>query len=250
MSETTEYSAAPQASPAPQTPMPSFWEDAIDIFVSPVGVFRRRADDSFWKPFLFVVLAFSVISIATFESTMQPIMEAEFTRRMAASSQKLNADQMAAAMNFTLKFARYIIPIGTAFFMVVLGFGTWLVSKFFSAKTTVSQAFVVVSWAYFPRILGVIAAGVQGLFMDPSTLNAAGAISLSPARFMNPDTSNPLMYQLATRLDITILWETVLLAIGIYVTGKISKNAAIGFGILMFLLGSLQAVQAGISLMK
>src|SRR4051812_35191592 len=122
MSETTEYSAAPpapQASPAPQAPMPSFWEDAIDIFVSPVGVFRRRADDSFWKPFLFVVLVFSVISIATFDSTMQPIMEAEFSRRMAASTQKLNADQVASAMNFTLKFARFFIPVGAAFGMVV-----------------------------------------------------------------------------------------------------------------------------------
>jgi len=230
--------------------MPSFWEDAIDIFVNPVGVFRRRADDSFWKPFLFVILAFSVISIATFDSTMQPIMEAEFARRMAATSQKLTADQAATAMNFTLKFARFIIPIGIAFGMVIVGFGTWLVSKFFSAKTTVSQAFLVVGWSYFPRILGVIAGGVQGLFMDPSKLNAAQAISLSPARFMNPDASNPLLYQLAGRLDITILWETVLLAIGIYITGKISKNAAIAFGVTIFVLGSLQAVQAGVSLMK
>jgi len=204
--------------------MPSFWEDAIDIFVNPVGVFRRRADDSFWKPFLFVILAFSVISIATFDSTMQPIMEAEFARRMAATSQKLTADQAATAMNFTLKFARFIIPIGIAFGMVIVGFGTWLVSKFFSAKTTVSQAFLVVGWSYFPRILGVIAGGVQGLFMDPSKLNAAQAISLSPARFMNPDASNPLLYQLAGRLDITILWETVLLATGSTSPGRSPKT--------------------------
>jgi hypothetical protein len=246
MSEVTEFTGAPQT---PQAPMPSFWEDAIDIFVSPVGVFRRRANDSFWKPFLFVIIAFSVITIATFD-TLQPIMEAEFSRRMAASGQKLNADQAAAGMNFFLKFARFLVPITVTFGIVILGFATWLVSKFFSAKTTVSQAFVVVAWSYFPRVLGVIAGGVQGLLMDPSKLNSALAISLSPARFMDPDASNPLLYQLAGRFDITVLWETVLLAIGIYVTGKISKNAAIGFGVVIFLVGSLQAIQAGISLMK
>ena len=249
MSETTEFTGAPQAPPAPQAPMPSFWEDAIDIFVSPVGVFSRRENDSFWKPFLFVIVAFSVISIATFDS-LQPIFESEFTRRMAASNQKLTADQAAAGMGFMLKFAKYLVPFGVTVGMVILGFATWLVSKFFSAKTTVSQAFVVAAWSYFPRILGVIAGGVQGLFMDPSKLTAAQSISLSPARFMDPDASNPLVYQLLGRLDITVLWETVLLAIGIYVTGKISKNAAIGFGVVIFLLGSLQAVQAGLSLMK
>ncbi len=247
MSETTEYTGTSQAPPAPQA---SFWEDAIDIFISPVGVFRRRADDSFWKPFLFVIIAFSVITIATFDSTMQPIMEAETTRRMAASSQKLTPEQAAAGMNIALKVAKFIIPIGAAFGIALLGFITWLISKIFSAKTTVSQAFVVVAWAYFPRILGVIAGGVQGLFMDPSKLNSALAISLSPARFMDADASNPLLYQLAGRLDITVLWETVLLAIGIYVTGKISKNAAIGFGVVIFLVGLLPAIQQGITLMK
>jgi hypothetical protein len=249
MSETTDYTGTPQAQPAPQGPMPSFWEDAIDIFVSPVGVFRRRADDTFWKPFLFVIIAFSVISIATFDS-LQPIFESEFTRRMAASSQKLTPEQAATGMAMGMKFAKYLIPFGVTIGMIVLGFVTWLAAKLFGAKTTLSQAFVVVAWSYFPRILGVIAGGVQGLLMDPSKLNSALSISLSPARFMDPDASNPLLYPFVGRLDITILWETVLLAIGIYVTGKISKNAAVGFGVLIFLLGSLQAIQAGISLMK
>lgn len=249
MSEISEYTAAPQA-PAPQVPVPSFWEDAIDIFVSPVGVFRRRANDSFWKPFLFVIIVIGVIVVATFDTTMAPITEAEFQRRMAASSQKLTADQMATALNLALKFGRLIAPIAIAFGMVALGFVTWLVSKLFGAKTTVSQAFVVTAWSYFPRVLGVIAGSVQGLLMDPSKLNSALAISLSPARFMDPDTSNPLLYQLAGRLDITVLWETALLAIGIYVTGKISKNAAFGFAVVIFLIGLLPAVQAGIALMK
>jgi hypothetical protein len=247
MNETTEHTGVSQAPPGP---MPSFWEDVIDIFISPVGVFWRRQNDSFWPPFLFVIIAFSVISITTFDTTLRPIMEAEFARRMAASTQKMSADQAAAGMNFFLKFAKFLVPITVTFGMVILGFATWLVSKFFSAKTTVSQAFVVMAWSYFPRVLGVIAGSVQGLFMDPSKLNSALAISLSPARFLDAETANPLVYQLLGRLDLTVLWETVLLAIGIYVTGKISKGAAVAFGVVIFLLGSLGAVQQGIALLK
>jgi hypothetical protein len=229
---------------------PSFWEDAIDIFVGPTGVFRRRQFDSFWKPFLFVIAMFSVITIATYDTTMQPIMEAEFSRRMASTTTKLSPEQAAASMGMIMKFAKFVIPVGIAFTLTLVGIATWIVSKFFSAQTTFAQAFMVASWAYFPRLLGAIAGAAQGLFMDPSKLNAALAISLSPARFMDPDASNALLYQLAGRLDVTVLWETVLLAIGIYVTGKISKGAAVGFGIVIFLVGSLQAVQAGIMAMK
>jgi len=245
MSETTEYTGVQ----TPPAPMPSFWEDVIEIFVHPVEVLRRRANGSFWAPYLFVVIVIGVIGIATFDS-LQPMYEAEMTRQMAASSQKLTPEQAAAATTFGLKFAKYIAPVGIAFFMIVLGFIIWLVSKIFSAKTTLNQAFVVVAWAYFPRILGTIAVGVQGLFMDPTSLTSVQAVSLSPARFLDPATANPVLFQVLGRFDVTILWETVLLAIGIYVTGKISKNAAIWFGVTMFVLGLLPVIRQGFMMMK
>lgn len=245
MSEITEYSGTQ----TPPAPMPSFWEDVIEIFVHPVDVFRRRASDSFWPPYLFVVVIIGVIGFATFNS-LQPVFEAEATRQMAASSQKLTPEQMQQGMEFGMKIARFAIPIGVAFGMIVLGFVVWLVSKLFGAKTTVSQAFVVVSWSYFPKILGMIAGGLQGLFMDPSSMTSALAISLSPARFMDPATANPVLFQLAGRFDLTTLWETVLLAIGIYVTGKISKAAASWFGVTIFFVGSLWMLRQGYLLMK
>ena len=82
--------------------------------------------------------------------------------------------------------------------------------------------------------------------MDPAKLNSAMSISLSPARFMNPDTANPLVYGLAGRLDLITIWVTVLLAIGLYVTGKVSKERAAVFGVLIWLVGSLQAIQQGL----
>lgn len=245
MTESTESAGAVRAA----APMPSFWEDVIEIFVHPVDVMRRRANAGFWAPFLFATILIGVIGVTTFE-TLQPLFEAEMVRSMAASGQPMTDQQQATGVAVGLKIARFGFPVLIAFSEIVLGFAVWLVSKMFSAKTTLGQAFVIVAWAYFPRILGSIAAGVQGLFLDISTMSSIQSISLSPARFMDATTANPVLFQLAGRFDLTILWETVLLAIGVYVTGKISKNAAVWFGVVIFLLGSLSAVRQGFLLMK
>jgi hypothetical protein len=93
-------------------------------------------------------------------------------------------------------------------------------------------------------VIGAVIGGVQGLLMDPDKLNSAMAITLSPARFMDPDTANAGLIQLAARLDVITIWVTVLLAIGLYVTGKVSKQRAVVFGILIWVVGSLPAVRA------
>jgi hypothetical protein len=79
--------------------------------------------------------------------------------------------------------------------------------------------------------------------MDPSKLNSQLSISLSPARFMDPEASNPLLYQLAGRFDLITIWVTILLAVGVYVTGKVSKGRAATFGVMIWVVGGLYALR-------
>src|SRR5258705_361765 len=58
-------------------------------------------------------------------------------------------------------------------------------------------------------------------------------------------TFNTLLYQVLGRFDLIALWVTVLLAIGVYVTGNISKTRAVVFGVLIWVIGSLPMLQAG-----
>ena len=74
----TESTSTPIAS----APKASFWEDVIDIFVSPAAVFRRRQNTSVWPPMLFVALSIGIIFFATF-NTLEPIFDAEFSRATA-----------------------------------------------------------------------------------------------------------------------------------------------------------------------
>jgi len=239
MTDITQTAAAPNA--------PSFWEDVIEIFVHPVDVFRRRADTSFWPPLLFVAITIGVITFATF-NVLTPIFEAEFARNTAkqVAQNPQAAAQINAMKDTMLNVSKFTIPIFLIIGTMVLGLVTWLVSKMFDAKTTAGQGLLVASWAYMPRVLGTIAVSAQALFMDPAKLNSQLAVSLSPARFLDVETANPILYQMLGRLDLMILWETVLLAIGIYVTGKITKNQAIVFGVLIWLLGAVPVLRNAI----
>ena len=137
-------------------------------------------------------------------------------------------------------------PIATPIFMLVGALVVWLVGKIFGSKQTYNAALVVAGWSYMPRVLGALIGGIQGLLMDPDNLKGQLSISLSPARFMDPDTSNQLLYQLMGRFDLITIWITVLLAIGLYVTGKVSKGSAATFGFLIWLVGSLPALRSAL----
>jgi Yip1-like protein len=238
----TEPAVVERTVPAP--PKVSFWEELIDIFFSPVGVFRRQENKSFWPPMLFVALSIGVIVFVTF-NTLEPIFDAEFTRSTAKQvAGNPTPEQLELGKRIGMNVARFGVTIIMMLTMSILGIFTWLVGKLVGSQQSVHAAFVVAAWSYVPRVLGAILGGVQGLVMDTSKFNSQLSISLSPARFMDADAANPLLYQLAGRFDLITIWVTILLAVGMYVTGKVSKGRAATFGVLIWVLGALPALRA------
>lgn len=224
----------------------SFWEDAIDIFFSPADVFRREQNKSFWPPMLFVAIAIGVIVFVTF-NTLEPIFDAEFTRSTAkqmAGNPQVTPEQLEMGKRIGMNIARYAVGVIIMVTMFVIGFFSWLLGKLLGSEQSIHAALVVAAWSYFPRVLGAILGGVQGLVMDTSKFNSQLSISLSPARFMDAETANPLLYQFAGRFDLITIWVTILLAVGLYVTGKVSKGRAAVFGVLIWVIGALPAIRA------
>jgi hypothetical protein len=236
------------ASATPSKPaQSSFWEDVIDIFFQPAEVFRRRADRSVWPPMLFVAIGIGIIFFATF-NTLEPIFAAEFTRntaKMMAKNPQITQEMMDKQRAIGESITRYGVAVVILISMFILGVFAWLVGRLVGSKQTFQAALVVAAWSYMPRVLGAVINGVQGLLMDPAKLTSQQSISLSPARFMDPETSNQLLFQLMGRFDLITIWVTVLLAIGLYVTGKVSKERAVVFGILIWIVGSLPALRTG-----
>ena len=238
----SESSAAAVPSPPAQ---PSFAEDVIDIFFQPAAVFRRRQNRSVWPPMLFVAIAIGLIFFATF-NTLQPIFEAEFTRNTAkamANNPQITPEALEKMRSVNLTIARYVIGVIMLLTMVVLGTITWLVGKFFGSKQTFHSGLVVAAWSYMPRVIGAVLAGVQGLVMDPSKLNSQLAISIGPARFLDVEAANPVLYQILGRFDLITIWVTVLIGIGMFVTGKLGKGQATAVAIVVWVIGGLPALR-------
>ena len=118
----------------------------------------------------------------------------------------------------------------------------WLVSKLFDAKASVAAAIMIATYAEVPRIVQLLVNAAQALFMSPEKLNAVNSVGFNPARFMDPDHTSAVAIALAGRFDLFIIWITVLLGIGIYVVGKVTKQQAAIIAVIVFVLGSLPSI--------
>ena len=93
-----------------------------------------------------------------------------------------------------------------------------------------------------PRILEGVINSIQGLFLDPAQLDGRFRISLGLGRFLDPDTTSPLLIALVGRIDVFTIWITVLIAIGLSVTGQIPLSRAAIAAAIVWLVGGLPLI--------
>ena len=222
----------------------SRWEDFLDILYAPSDVYTRRAGSGFGIPLLVVTVAIGLISLAN-SSVLQPLMDAEFQRMAAkqmAKDSQITMEMMERGRSIGETFAKIggFILVPVAVFLT--GLFLWLIGKFFDAKQTLAAALMVTAYAYVPRIIESVMVGVQGMLMDPASMSGRYEISLGVGRFLDPDTSSPMLLALLGRLDVFTIWVTVLLAIGLSVTGKIPRQQAAIAAVLLWLLGAVPAM--------
>ena len=97
---------------------------------------------------------------------------------------------------------------------------------------------MVAAFAFMPRIIEALVVSVQGLLLDPSGFTGRWRLSLGVGRFLDPDATSPALLALVGRLDVFTIWVTVLLAIGLAVTGNIPRSRAAIAAALVWLLGA------------
>jgi len=235
----------PTVAPPPKQEKSSLLDDFMDIFYAPSAVFARRANLGFWIPLIIVSVLSGVIFIAN-RDLMEPIMEAEMTRSMAKASTQLTPEQMESARKVTSTFGAVGAFIFPPIMVIVLGVVIWLVGKFVDAKQTLNAAIGVAVFAFVPRIVEGIVNRVQGLFVDPSTINSRYSLTLGLGRFFDADTASPMLLALVGRIDLFTIWVTVLIAIGLAVTGKISRGRAAIAAAVIWLVGALPTFAAAL----
>ena len=234
---------ATQAAPVAAPPA-AIWEDFIDIFYAPSAVFRRRENGSFFIPLAVVTIVCGVLFYLN-SGALQPMFDAEFDRGIA-QARRQNPNIPPEAIENMRAFASRLQVVMIFVFIPIAIFGvgvaTWVAGKLVDAKETFKTALVVGAYAYAPRILDGVLQGVQALFLDPAEMDGRFRLSLGIGRFLDPDTTSPLLLAVLGRVDLITIWITVLIAIGLCVTGRIPlRNAAIAAAI-VWLVGGLPLI--------
>lgn len=236
-------------SAAPITPQQaSIWEDFIDIFYAPSTVLRRRASASPWPPMLVAALLTGIVMFFV-APAIEPALQADFMRALPAMQRQnpnITPEMVERMKGATSVGMRYGSAIFTLLAIALVGAMTWLVGKLVDSAEGYGQATLVAAYAYLPRVLGGILLLVETLVTDVSGAKSAASLSFSAARFLNPDTTSPVMMQVMLHLDVFVIWETVILAIGVAVLGQTTRGRAIAAGVLFWIVGTIPMVLQGL----
>ena len=235
MTEPTSRGADADLVPSTASPASaSKWEDFIDIFYAPSAVFARRITSGFFIPMLVVTLLAGTLYLVN-SAVWSQVMDAEMGRALAKRAQTMTPEQAQTARNFALTMSKIGAFVFTPIAIFFVGLALWACGKFFESKQSLGQAVMVASYAYVPRVIEGVVTSVQGLLLDPSTFTGRWRVSLGVGRFLDPDATSPALLALVGRLDVFTIWVTVLLAIGLSVTGRIPRGrAAIAAAIVWF----------------
>ena len=221
-------------------PRAAVWEDFIDIFYAPSAVFRRRENGNFFIPLAIITILCGVLFYLN-TGTLQPMFDAEFDRQMRMAMRQnpnIPAEAVERMRGFTMRIQQVAMFVFIPLAIFGVGVTTWLVGKLFDAKQTFRAALVVAAYSYAPRILDSVLHGLQGLLLDPAEIDGRFRLSLGVGRFLDPDVVSPLLLAVVGRIDLITIWITVLIAIGLAVTGRIPLGkAAIAAAIVWFVGG-------------
>lgn len=178
------------------------------------------------------------------QTYLEPMYTAEFNKQMAAAMRD-NPQMTQEAVETARGIQRFVAMFGVVIFPIVAmltGFVLWLVGKLFDSTQTLGQALMVGTYAQFPRIIDWIVRNAQGAILSEEAIAPKYGSSLSLARFLDPASVSPVMYELAGRLDLFPIWVTILLAIGLHVTGAVPKARAYVAAAIVWVIGALPTV--------
>lgn len=216
----------------------SLWEDFIDIFYAPSTVYERRRNANPWPMILIITTLMTIIGVLTWNS-LSPVFETEIraqSAKMMAANPQLTQDMVDSQVKigmFTRRWSGIMAPIG----FLIIALPIWLLARIVGAKEmTYTRSLVVVAWASIIGVVSALVLGIQGLVLDVSTITSADQLSLSAARFMDKAAASPWVYSAAKSLDLFALWMLVVMAIGVRVVGRSTKNGAIAFAVTWFVL--------------
>ena len=216
----------------------------INTFIAPSKTFTDLGRNAKWWSWVVPWLLISVAAIAFFAVVGQKIgfrkvaenqvqASPKATERMDRMAPQDRENAMERQAKGTQFFTEYLYPVVILIINLVIAvllFGTFTFIA--GAKLNFKTSFAIVMFAGLPGILrlllsiGAVFAGV-----DPDSFSLQNPVATNPGYFLKPADS-PVLFSLASSLDIFLIWTLVLNAIGFTCVSKVKRGTsfAIVFG--------------------
>ena len=232
----------PLSAPAPVPAPPLLSEAAriVDTFIAPSKTFTDlRRNASWWAPFLLMILLSTVFVYTAgqkigFRKIMENQMQAQ--PKAQARLEQLPPDQREERMENGAKVTQvisYTFPVITLIFWLIIAtalFATFKLAAGADVSFKVSLAIVV--YAALPLMLKTLLALLSlAAGISPDSFSFQNPVATNPGYFMSA-AGNVFLYNLASALDIFMIWTLALAAIGFTCVSRVKSGTsyAIVFG--------------------
>jgi len=213
----------------------------IGALVAPAKTFADlKRVSRWWSPFIVITIAsYALIVVAGQKVGWEQITEnsLRMSPKQAARLESLPSEQRPAAMERAVKFTRiisYAFPIAVNLPFLLIVSAILMASFNFGAGAEIPfrTALGVVTYANLPGVLKAVLAIVSLLAgSNPESFNFQNPVATNPGYFMDP-LASPLLFRLASALDVIVIWILVLNALGFAAVSKLKRGTtfAVVFG--------------------
>jgi hypothetical protein len=219
---------------APVAPERSFFQNLIDVIVSPREAFEAIVR----KPGFWLAFAFYLALVAAFTAVwVLKVDPAEFGKaQMVESGQwdKMAPEARAGAMSMQTRtvfavFSGVAILVGTPLFFLAIAGGLLFIYRFFYAgEVTFRQSLAIVAHAFAALALVTTPLLFLVFFLKGDwNLNPQTAVQANLTLLLDHDSASRALWTFATSIDLFGLWMIWLLAVGFGVATKKGTSSAV-----------------------
>ena len=222
------------------------FENLVEVLYKPAEVFNRARNEGYGKYLLVTALLVLVVLVAT-KHLLQPFIDAQMAlqAKMAAARGQPMPEGAAGATAAAVGGWMIVVTFALVALLGPLLNGLFLLigSKVAGASLSFRQAALIAVLGGFPRIISMVLMPVVALLTDAESARSLSDLSLSPARFVDPETTAPPVLALLGNLDLFRFWQIFLIGVGVSVIGRVTRGSgmlaaivAIGIGIALQLI--------------
>jgi hypothetical protein len=242
--------ATPPPAPVPEPAPLSQVARIVDVFIAPSKTFTDlRRSANWWAPFLLIaVVSLAFVYAVDKKVTFYKVAENQIqvSPKAAQRIDQMPADQRNQAISQQGKITRYFSygsPVLALIWYLIIAGVLLLTFKFGAgADLTFKFTLAVVVYAALPlAVRSILATVTLWAGVAPDSFTFQNPLGSNPGFYLSP-TDSPFLYNIASGLDVFMIWTLVLTAVGLSCVSKLKRSTALfgvfGWYVLMILVGA------------